>query len=99
MLDQVQPPYSSESQRFAHPILRFPMCQHWPLNVEFAHLGHKLNSLTLLKAMWPALLQGFVANCSQVSVVPKVLHLARSKSQGWKPQSLRVRSVRPVWLY
>lgn len=93
-LHQVQPPFSSESQHFVH-LICFPVCQSWPLKVEFAYLEHEPNSLTLLKAMWSALLQEFMAKCSQVSVVFKVL-LARSKSRGWKPQSQRVGSIRPV---
>lgn len=42
------------------------------LKVEFAYLEHEPNSLTLPKAKWSAMLQEFMAKCSQVRVVLKV---------------------------
>lgn len=57
-------------------------CQQWPLKVEFAHLEHELNSLTLPKIACHVPLQGSVTKCSQVTE-----HRTQSTLRGEKQEA------------
>lgn len=66
-------------------------CQQWPLKVEFAHLEHELNSLTLPKIAWHLLLQGSVTKCSQVTERRTQSTLRGEKQEaGGRVRSLKV---------